>query len=185
MRSEKKYKCEVPDCEKETVIRSRIKTGDYAGLKACPYCKMKFDKKPVKKQAPLIKSKPATIAKRKVQREGLPEFFTTEIKNLSHDPYCMNCGCKINVYLHPVNNIAHILPKRNYPSVMTNEYNVVFLCTEKDHPTVAKSCHWSYDNRVLDRPSMPVFETVIERYKKFREQVQEVGKESLFLDDFI
>jgi hypothetical protein len=157
-------------------IRSTIKSGEFKGKKCCPPCKQKIEG--VRKEfKPIKKATKKGMEKRKKEREGLPEFFKYAIKKLKENPYCQNCGCKINDKLFPVNNIAHLLAKSYYKSVMDNPYNFVMLCDSKDNFVTGKSCHYDFDNKLLERPNMPVFQTALMIYNTFKDDVLEQGKE--------
>jgi hypothetical protein len=180
----KQYHCEIPTCGRPVQIRSTIKSGEYKGKKVCGSCKQKFDGKTVI-QKPIKKFTKKNVEKRKEERKGLPEFFQTAISLLKLNPYCQNCGCKINVHLFPQNNIAHVLKKEKYKSVMANAFNYVFLCDSKDNNVDHSSCHYDFDNRVTERPLMPVFETVLARYEMFRDKVVEQGKEREIYENYL
>lgn len=171
------YACQVPGCDRSVPIRSTIKSGEYTGLKCCGVCKNKYDKKEVVKK-PIPKFKEQSREKRRIEREGLPEFFQSMVYELKYRPVCENCGCRLNPYVHPYSNIAHILSKRTYPSVMMNRNNVVFLCTEKDHSgSDVRSCHSEFDNKPGERKSMPVFAVARARFREFEHLIKEQGKE--------
>lgn len=182
MESNKMYECQIPGCGRLVSIRSTIKEGKFKGVKCCSICKSKHCTKKVisKPKKSIIKSSPKAVNKRKVEREGLPEFFKSQIELLVGKPFCENCGCRINYNLHPVNNIAHILPKRKYKSVMKNPNNVLFLCDTKDHPTSKpKSCHFQYDSSISQRPFMPVFNIAKNKFDEMRDDILESGIEYL------
>jgi len=173
----KVYTCEIPDCGRSVQIRSTIKSGEYKGKKCCGACKQKIEGK-VKPRTKIKKFTQKGMDKRKEERKGLPEFFTDAIEELKRKPFCQNCGCKINVSLHPVNNIAHLLSKRHYKSVMINPYNRVFLCDNKDHSIDSnRSCHKLFDERINDRSEMEVFTVALILYAMFKDDVVEQGKE--------
>lgn len=176
----KLYKCEMPGCTKEVQIRSSIKTeGEFYRLRCCNLCKAKVDRK-VKVYKPIPKFTEKSVTKRKNERTGLVSFFAKAILELRDKPYCQNCGCKINVYIHPVNNVAHILKKSYYKSVMDNDLNRVFLCADKDNEN---NCHEKFDNRIYDRPTMNVFLIAKEKYLLFKDQVKETGNELLIFEE--
>lgn len=171
------YLCEIPGCERKCSIRTRIKSGDFQGKKACPSCKNKLEPKEVKRKPFKKGLSQKTIDKRKKEREGLSMYFQEGIYLLKKQPYCQNCGVKINVNLHPVNNVCHILSKRTYKSVSSNPCNRLFLCDSKDNVLTGKSCHADFDTKIKDRSSMPVFQAVILLYNTFRDDVTEWGRE--------
>jgi hypothetical protein len=172
----KLYTCEIPGCNKEVAIRSRIKQqGKYTGLKACPSCKNKLD-------GGSFKSKNKFTEKNKEVRSCLKAFFDEAIVRLGQNPVCQNCGCKIVWWKHPVNNIAHILSKSHYKSVMCHPDNVLFLCDSKDRED-GKSCHREFDGEKASRPEMPVFQLALEKFKKFSANCLEKGKERSIFEE--
>ncbi len=173
----KQYKCEIPDCGRLVVIRSTIKSGEHKGKKCCGICKQRIEGK-VKVRTEIKKFTQKGMEKRKKERLGLPEFFSNAIEELKRKPFCQNCGCKINVNLFPVNNVCHLLRKSHYKSVMTNPYNKVFLCDNKDHSIDSNwSCHKLFDDNISDRNEMEVFTVALILYAMFKDDVLEQGKE--------
>jgi hypothetical protein len=155
-------------------IRSTIKSGEHKGKKACPGCKHKLEgeNKPRKKIKPFTQK---SRDRRKEERAGLPEFFENAIQALIMNPKCANCGCRINISYEPVRNIAHILPKSKYKSVMDHPLNWIPLCTSKDQD-IGVDCHYRFDNRIMDIPKMPCFTLAKYRFEKFKGEVTERGK---------
>lgn len=170
----KTYECQIPGCSQRVAIRSTIKSGEYKGLKSCPNCKHKIEgvSKPRKT---LNSSSLKNREKRKAQRAGLPEFFKNAIEELEKNPRCVNCGCVINTSYEPIRNIAHILPKSKYKSVMTHPLNWVPLCAAKDH-SISNDCHYLFDNRILEIPTMLCYHLAKSRFEKFKSEVVERGK---------
>jgi hypothetical protein len=168
------YECQVPDCNNKVSIRSKIKKGELKGLMACGHCKKKFDGSGIKKTTEKTKDK------RKLERSGLPLFFDTAIKSMSSKPLCENCGAKIKFWLSPTHNIAHILSKRRYKSVMCEPENYVILCSDKDQ---ANNCHERFDNKVSERVEMPVFDRAKKKYLKFSDKCLENGQERIIFDE--
>lgn len=177
----KTYFCEIPGCGRNVVIRSTIKSGEFQGKKCCTSCKNRIEPKAKVYQKPVKKFTQKSIEKRKTERAGLPEFFTEAIGLLKLSPRCQNCGGKIKTWLHPVNNIAHLLKKSHYKSVMINPHNKVFLCVTKDE--TGRDCHHDFDNKISERPFMPVFEVALIRYQMFKDDVLETGVEKLIYDN--
>jgi len=183
MQNNKQYSCEIPECGRLVNIRSTVKTGELKGKKCCGICKQKLEGKK-KVQKLVVKQTKKNLEKRKTERQGLPEYFSEAIAALvSLYPNCQNCGGKIKTWLLPHNNIAHILKKSHYKSVMSNPYNRVFLCDSKDNPETGKSCHYEFDNKITERPFMVVFDIVMVKYRLFKDDVLETGKEKLILDN--
>lgn len=168
------YKCEIPGCDREVAVRSTIKSGEHEGKKACTICKNTIDKKTTSR-TPLKRFKPKTKEKRKAERVGLPKFFDDAIEELKRNPVCVNCGCKINANYNPHWNIAHILPKSKYKSVMTHPENFIILCSSKDQEN-GIDCHTRFDNNIMDIPSMPCFPMAKEKFEKFKPDCLERGK---------
>lgn len=168
------YECQIPGCDNKVPIRSTIKSGEHKGKKVCPGCKHIIEgvNKPRKGLKPFTQK---NREKRKAERAGLPEFFETAIEELKKSPRCINCGCVINVSYEPVRNVAHILPKSKYKSVMTHPLNKIFLCTSKDQDT-GIDCHFRFDNRIMDIPNMPCYKEAKEKFDKFKHEVTERGK---------
>lgn len=179
----KQYNCEIPECGRSVVIRSTIKTGEYKGKKACGACKQRLEgKKAVAK--PIKKFTQKNVEKRKEERKGLPEFFELLISVLKVTARCQNCGCKIKHWIHPVNNVAHLLSKSRYKSVMINPNNFVFLCDSKDNED-GRSCHYDFDNKITERPLMPIFDVALVKYQMFRDDVVEQGKEREIFEKYL
>lgn len=169
----KKYECQMPGCSSTVMIRSTIKTGEFKGLKVCQLCKSKIEG--VVK--PRTKLKPFTTKKkesRSEERKELPDFFNQAIERMKENPICANCGCRINVNFNAHWNVAHILPKQKYKSVMNNEFNWIPLCSSKD--IGGKDCHNAFDTNISGIKDMPCFIVAKENFKKFKDSVQERGK---------
>ena len=176
----KKLPCEL--CGKEVPMRSTIKTGENKGKRACPYCASKtLEKKVYKFKAKKRTEK--TAAKRSEERKDFPKFFEESISELQSDPFCQNCGCKINSNYNPSWNIAHILSKRTYKSVSTHKDNKLFLCSSKD--IGGNNCHDKFDSGLEVRKSMPVFELALQKFVKFKDECLERGKEFYIFEENI
>jgi hypothetical protein len=157
--------CEL--CGRSTPIRSRLKSGEFSGKKVCQYCRAKnTPKKAIK----------AKIFKRKVfkKREvSYSDFFDKAIKEMQQNPFCENCGGRININYLPHHNVAHILPKQRFKSVATHDSNKMFLCAGKDG---LKSCHEQFDSGYSTMMEMPVFEIAKKRFEIFKDEITEKGK---------
>jgi hypothetical protein len=99
---------------------------------------------------------------------------------------CWHCGapsCKNNDQYYKF-SIAHILPKRLFPSVAKHSLNYIELCFWNN------SCHTNFDNNTLDITDLNCFDTVIERFvamypyidKKERKYIPEVLLQYLPID---
>ncbi len=169
------YSCQIPGCDRKVSIRSSVKTpGPMKGLKCCPTCKAKYDAKP-KTFTPIKKVTEKTAARRKEERQGLPAFFNLMIAELKLRPFCDNCKMPIKHYVHPVNNVAHILRKSRFKSVMTDKNNIVFLCADKDEN--GHDCHHQFDSDISGRVNMPVFALAQEKLTLIKGKIKESGKE--------
>lgn len=171
----KLYKCEIPSCGRKVHIRSTIKGEKYKGYKVCNPCKSKYDGSSLKKFS-LDKK-----IERRIERDCLYTFFKTAVEELKRRPYCENCGVKINTNYAVFNNIAHILPKRKYKSVMCNMNNFLILCDSKDNKD-GNSCHKNFDSGISKAQDMPAFNLAKERFKLFKEEVKEIGDNFLNLE---
>jgi hypothetical protein len=136
----------------------------------------------LKSSKPLKPFNPKTKEKRKAERVGLPKFFEDGIDGLKGNPYCMECGVRINTGYEPVRNIAHILPKSIYKSVMAHKLNRVFLCDSKDNED-GRSCHHKFDNSILEQPNMRCFNEVKARFEMFKHEVVERGRHYRIIDE--
>lgn len=88
----------------------------------------------------------------------LAEWFLERRKEMTGK--CKHCGgrsCKHDdlFYKH---SIAHILPKRLFPSVATHPDNWIELCFWE------KNCHGNYDNGMLDLMQLNCFDEIIEKF---------------------
>lgn len=169
----------MPDCTNKVAIRSTIKTGDHKGKKVCTSCKSSTDGSSLSSGTALRPFTQKSRDKRKEERARLPEFFENAIKTADRSPYCDNCGRVLNLNYNPHWNIAHILPKQRYKSVMTHPFNWISLCTTKEDG----DCHYKFDNNINDIPKMPCFEKAKRRFKTFRSEVLEKGKIFTIFDE--
>jgi hypothetical protein len=82
--------------------------------------------------------------RRKKLREGYSEFFMKHVASINNGRCCCaECGTRLKGH---VSEIAHILPKGAFPSVATNDDNVIYLCGMYSE----RQCHTNFDNRGLD-----------------------------------
>lgn len=107
------------------------------------------------------------LEKRKEERVCLPEFFKRHIE-IAKTKYCENCGEKL---IGDVSEVAHILDKSRFKSVMCDDTNVAYLCSWKS----TNNCHSLFDGSAEQLQSMKIFaeksleverllETVTEKY---------------------
>lgn len=154
-------------CGRPTAIRSRLKIGEFSGKKVCQYCRVKnTPRKEIK-----FKSFPSKMFKKK--KVNYTDFFDRAIKEMQKNPFCENCGGRININYLPHHNIAHIFPKQRFKSIATHADNRMFLCASKDG---LKSCHEQFDSGYSTMVGMPVFEIAVKRFEKFKNEIKESGK---------
>lgn len=106
------------------------------------------------------------LEKRKSERECLPEFFKKHIE-IAKNSYCAECGNKLK---GNVTEIAHILPKQYFKSIMCNDLNVLYLCglySDND-------CHSKFDNSPQEKvKQMKIYPKVQEIFKQLEEEIIE------------
>ena len=114
------YECEVDGCNQTVAIRSTIRTGDKRGLKACPSCKMKYDRKDKNVKNLTIRKKT------KEQDKDLDWYFKYHIERCDSSE---QSGVNIN---NPTKaNICHIFDKSRHPELRYNRLNYVYLTIEE------------------------------------------------------
>lgn len=151
----KPKKCEYPNCNRYVLIRSRVKEGEFKGLKVCPTHKQKCEPK-----------------------KSYKKFFESLDKKI----FCENCGCKLLEYNY-IYNLAHILPKRRYISVGEHPKNILYLCSSKDNPK--GGCHERYDSSLTAKLEMKCFPLALQRFKEFQGEVKEEGNELKLLQNYV
>ena len=106
------------------------------------------------------------LEKRKEDRACLPEFYKKHIK-ISKDKYCEECGNKLK---GNVTEIAHILPKSYFKSVMCNDLNVIYLCGLYS----VNNCHSNFDNQSHDYvKNMNIYKKVQYVFKELENILEE------------
>lgn len=106
------------------------------------------------------------LEKRRAERECLPEFFQKHIE-IAKSKYCEECGEKLR---GNVSEIAHVVPKQYFKSVMCNDLNVIYLCGMFSE----NNCHSNYDNWSAEKvKEMKIFPIVKERFKKLETEITE------------
>lgn len=188
----KKYKCEIPDCNREVIIRSKIKNRDseYFDKMACPICAEKHNVQKEKKvhiipkspkqteKSTRSKAKTFSQQKRKEERAEYPEFFKRHIEYIKENKICCaECGDRLR---GDSSNVAHVLRKSNNPEVATNLNNFIYLCGLYS----TNNCHASFDSNFLNREKMKVFSLAVEKFKLFRDDIVNITKEVLHYDHF-
>lgn len=118
-------------------------------------------------EAPKIEKAKIAAAKLKT----LDAWFKEQIAKCPSN--CENCGKSIIIPADMTKKaaIAHILPKKLFASVKTNDNNRLFLCL---------ICHTNFDNRGNDHAaSMPVAKLARERFALFKDSIAENEKKNI------
>ena len=106
------------------------------------------------------------LEKRKTERECLPEFFKKHIE-IAKTKCCEECGAKLK---GNVTEIAHVLPKQYFKSVMCSDLNVLYLCGLYSD----KECHSKFDNSPQEKvKEMEIYPKVQEIFKQLEEEITE------------
>jgi hypothetical protein len=106
------------------------------------------------------------LEKRKEERQCLSEFFQKHIE-IAKLKCCEECGTKL---LGDVSEIAHILPKGYFKSVMCNDLNVLYLCGMYSN----NQCHTNYDNSPQEKVKrMKIYPKVQKIYQDIKEEITE------------
>ena len=106
------------------------------------------------------------LEKRKAERECLPEFFKKHIE-IAKTKCCEECGAKLR---GNVTEIAHVLPKQYFKSVMCSDLNVLYLCGLYSD----KECHSKFDNSVQEKVrEMNIYPKVQDIFKQLEEEITE------------
>ena len=91
------------------------------------------------------------LEKRKSEREGLGEFFLKHVQNIRDNKLCCEeCGTKL---IGDVSEVAHRLHKSFYKSLMTDDNNILYLCSYKS----PNNCHSKYDGSNEQLQSLQIF----------------------------
>lgn len=106
------------------------------------------------------------LEKRKEERACLPEFFQRHIE-IAKGTCCEECGAKLK---GNASEIAHVIPKAYFKSVMCEDLNVLYLCGLYSD----NNCHSNFDNFAQEKVrQMKIFPKVQEIFKQLEEQITE------------
>ncbi len=106
------------------------------------------------------------LEKRKLERECLPEFFQKHIE-IAKTKCCEECGTKLR---GNSSEIAHVLPKQYFKSVMCSDLNILYLCGMYSD----KQCHTNFDNFPQEKvKEMKIYPKVQEIFKELEEEITE------------
>lgn len=116
-----------------------------------------------------ITSKPKKLTEKQFQvKQDLNQFF--ELISIKIPWGCENCGKP----LYANNNFAkrsvsaHILPKAIFPTVATNENNIMFLGAGF---LCICQCHDSWDANIDSRVKMKIYDYAIRKFELFKDQI--------------
>ena len=106
------------------------------------------------------------LERRKAEREWLPDFFQKHIE-IAKTKYCEECGAKLK---GNVSEVAHVLPKQYFKSVMCSDLNVLYLCGLYS----SSNCHSNFDNFPQEKvKKMNIYPKVQDIFKQLEEEITE------------
>lgn len=114
----------------------------------------------------IIKYSKKGLEKRKAERECLPEFFQKHIE-IAKTKCCEECGEKL---VGNSSEIAHILPKQYFKSIMCSDSNVLYLCGIYS----TNNCHSNFDNFPQEKVrEMKIFGKISEMFRILEQEITE------------
>lgn len=155
----KLYQCKEEGCENKQPILSK------------GYCNFHKNKQLSPKMKHYIaKSTSKNRLKKKEKSELMRPFWEFHLENVEKNPFCENCGCKIQ---GNINNLAHILPKRNFggnPEVSNHPSNCIYLCASINGGEET-GCHDRFDkiSATTKVYLMNCWEKCVNKYLTFRQ----------------
>jgi hypothetical protein len=106
------------------------------------------------------------LEKRKAERECLPDFFKRHIE-IARTKCCEECGTKL---IGNVSEIAHVLPKGYFKSVMCSDLNVLYLCGMYSN----NQCHTNFDNFPQEKvKQMKIYPKIRDIFLELKEEITE------------
>lgn len=106
------------------------------------------------------------LEKRKLERECLLEFFKKHIE-IAKTKCCEECGAKLR---GNASEVAHVLPKQYFKSIMCSDLNVLYLCGMYSD----NQCHSNFDNFPQEKvKEMKIYPKVQEIFKQLEEEIIE------------
>ncbi len=106
------------------------------------------------------------LESRKTERACLPEFFKRHIE-ITRKSSCEECGSRLTGH---ISEIAHILPKQYFKSIMCNDLNVLYLCGMYSE----KQCHTNFDTFSQEKiKQMNIYPKVQAAFIKLQEEITE------------
>lgn len=108
------------------------------------------------------------LEKRKSEREGLAEFFLKHVQIIKDGRLtCQECGTPLR---GDVSEVAHVLPKQYFKSIMCSDLNILYLCGLYS----AKECHLKFDNLPQEKiKQMKIYPKVQEAFKNLMPIISE------------
>lgn len=106
------------------------------------------------------------LESRKTERACLPEFFQRHIE-IARNSSCEECGSRLTGH---ISEIAHILPKQYFKSIMCNDLNVLYLCGMYSE----KQCHTNFDTFSQEKiKQMNIYPKIQAAFIKLQEEITE------------
>lgn len=163
----KNYKCQYPNCEKMSKIRSKVKNKDseYFGLYVCPY-HAKLEKAPKVKSDQTRRTEKARVE----QRKDYPEFYQKWCEFASKT-VCNECGDKLKGLS---TEVCHIFSKSTSPEVAVNDTNIILLCWD---------CHTRFDSSLEKRSQMKCFQKSVLQYSILKPLLKNITSETIFYEN--
>lgn len=165
----KQYKCQYPNCDNMSTIRSKIKNKDseYYGLYVCNHHVSQLRPRKVSEKTQ------RTQKARKEQRSDYPEFYQRHIIQ-AEGSRCLECQRRL--YGNSSMNIVHIIMKSTNPELATIDDNIIYLCQD---------CHYTFDSSLERRSQMNCFNITVDRYKLIKYIVKNISSEVIFYENLI
>jgi len=109
-----------------------------------------------------------TSDKRKEERKCLPEFFERHLRVvLDTKSRCAECN---DLLKGNVSEIAHVMPKGYFKSIMCNDLNVIYLCGMYSE----NQCHSKFDNSAVEVvKTMKIYKIIRQRFQILRGDIKE------------
>lgn len=122
------------------------------------------------------KISPKTRERNKNKRDALNVFFKKhESLIIKNKAVCDNCGAPLRGSYWEV---AHILPKSKFPSISTNDNNILYLGAGLSY--FPCECHKEFDAKINNEEElmkMPVYSKALKKLSKIKSEIKERKKE--------
>ena len=106
------------------------------------------------------------LERRKAERECLSEFFERHIE-IAKNKKCEECGERL---IGDSSEIAHVLPKKVFKSVMCEDDGVLYLCGKFS----SNQCHTNLDNLPDEKiKEMRVYPKIQEIFQQLKDRITE------------